>query len=430
MGNFDYLLQEPKFIDFASVAQTAEKVLPIDPPTCALTCRRAMELAIKWMYSVDRDLEEPYQDNLVTLINTDSFRDIVDSKLWDRLEYIRRVGNLAAHVSPQSRKNVSRDQALLALEFLYTFFQFIAYSYSQIEVPDTPFSKEHLAAPTTPKPAAPQMQEELEQARRALQEKENELKAFQQKYAQVEAEATALRKEKADSFQIHPEAMSEADTRKAYIDVMLAEAGWVRGENWLDEYPITGMPTASGQGFADYVLFGKDGKPLAVIEAKKTCKDVAVGREQAKLYANSLEKRFSRRPIIFLTNGFETRIIEDQKGGYPERTVSGVYSRQDLEEEFYKLQHKQPLINAVLNQDIAGRYYQLAAVKAICEAFDSRNRRKACWSWQQAAGRPVPSFPWWMCCCAMAGSRISCFWPTATVWFCRPKRRLADCSLI
>lgn len=377
MGNFDYLLQEPKFIDFASVAQTAEKVLPIDPPTCALTCRRAMELAIKWMYSVDRDLQEPYQDNLVTLMNTDSFRDIVDSKLWDRLEYIRRLGNLAAHVSPQSRKNVSRDQALLALEFLYTFFQFIAYSYSQIEVPDTPFSKETLAVPAAPKPAAPQMQEELEQARRALQEKENELKVFQQKYAQAEAEATALRKEKADSFQIHPEAMSEADTRRAYIDVMLAEAGWVRGENWLNEYPITGMPTASGQGFADYVLFGKNGKPLAVIEAKKTCRDVAVGREQAKLYANSLEKRFARRPIIFLTNGFETRIIEDQKGGYPERTVSGVYSRQDLEEEFYKLQHKQPLINAVLNQDIAGRYYQLAAVKAICEAFDSRNRRKA-----------------------------------------------------
>ena len=377
MGNFDYLLQEPKFIDFASVAQTAEKVLPIDPPTCALTCRRAMELAIKWMYSVDRDLQEPYQDNLVTLMNTDSFRDIVDPKLWNRLEYIRRVGNLAAHASPQSRKNVSRDQALLALEFLHTFFQFIAYSYSQIEVPDTPFSKESLPAPAVPQPAAPQMQEELEQARRALQEKENELKAFQQKYAQAEAEATTLRKEKADSFQIHPEAMSEADTRRAYIDVMLAEAGWVRGENWLDEYPITGMPTASGQGFADYVLFGKDGKPLAVIEAKKTCRDVSVGREQAKLYANSLEKRFGRRPIIFLTNGFETRIIEDQKGGYPERAVSGMYSREDLEEEFYKLQHKHPLINAVLDQSIAGRYYQLAAVKAVCEAFDSRNRRKA-----------------------------------------------------
>ncbi|WP_317303576.1 DEAD/DEAH box helicase family protein [Acidaminococcus timonensis] len=377
MGNFDYLLQEPKFIDFASVAQTAEKVLPIDPPTCALTCRRAMELAIKWMYSVDRDLQEPYQDNLVTLMNTDSFRDIVDLKLWNRLEYIRRVGNLAAHVSPQSRKNVSRDQALLALEFLHSFFQFIAYSYSQIEVPDTPFSKEKLSALAAPKPGVPLMQEELEQARRALQEKENELKAFQQKYAQAEAEATALRKEKADSFKIHPEAMSEADTRRAYIDVMLAEAGWVRGENWLDEYPIAEMPTASGQGFADYVLFGKDGKPLAVIEAKKTSRDVAVGREQAKLYANSLEKRFSSRPIIFLTNGFETRIIEDQKGGYPERTVSSIYSRQDLEEEFYKLQHKQPLINAVLNQDIAGRYYQLAAVKAICEAFDKRNRRKA-----------------------------------------------------
>lgn len=378
MGNFDFLFQEPNFKDFASVAQTAEKVFAIDAPTCALTCRRAMELAVKWMYSVDRDLQEPYQDNLITLMNTDSFRNIVDIDLWNRLDYIRRVGNLAAHASPQSRKNVSSDQALLALEFLYTFFQFIAYSYSQIEVPETSFDKQAVETVTAaPQQGAVSMQTELEQAHAALQKKEDELKAFQQKYAQVEAEATALRKEKADSFQIHSNAMSEAATRRAYIDVMLAEAGWVRGENWLDEYPVTQMPTASGQGFADYVLFGKDGKPLAVIEAKKTCCDVAVGREQAKLYADSLENRFGRRPIIFLTNGFDTRIIEDQKGGYPERAVSGIYSRNDLEEEFYKLEHKQPLINAVPNQEIAGRYYQLAAVKAVCETFDRRNRRKA-----------------------------------------------------
>lgn len=298
MGNFDFLFQEPNFKDFASVAQTAEKVFAIDAPTCALTCRRAMELAVKWMYSVDRDLQEPYQDNLMTLMNTDSFRNIVDIELWNRLDYIRRVGNLAAHASPQSRKNVSRDQALLALEFLYTFFQFIAYSYSQIEVPETSFDKETVEAAAVPQQGDAQMQTELEQAHAALQEKEDELKAFQKKYVQVEAEATALRKEKADSFQIHSDTMSEATTRRAYIDVMLAEAGWVRDENWLDEYPVTQMPTASGQGFADYVLFGKDGKPLAVIEAKKTCRDVAVGREQAKLYADSLEKRLGLIPAL------------------------------------------------------------------------------------------------------------------------------------
>lgn len=378
MGNFDFLQQDTKFKPLYDVACNAEKVLAIDPAICAMTCRKAMETAVKWMYSIDRDLHIPYQDNLITLLNTDEFKAIVDAKLQLRLEYIRRIGNTAAHAGPKSRKNISREQAVLALESLYMFLRFIAYSYSQIELPEEAFSAARISQPlkadtgTLEKQAA-----ELAKAKAALEKKENELKAFQAKYAAAEAEATALRKEKAQGFHLPPETMSEADTRKAYIDVMLAEAGWVRGQNWVDEYPVDQLPSPTGYGAADYVLFGQDGKPLAVVEAKKTSRDVAAGRKQGKLYADSLEKRFGQRPIIFLTNGFETRIVADQKGGYPERTVSGIYSRSDLEKEFYKMGTKQPLINAQLDSHIAGRYYQLAAVKAVCEAFDQRNRRKA-----------------------------------------------------
>lgn len=376
MGNFDFLLQEDKFDGFSNIAITAEKVFDIDPSTCALVCRRAMEMAVKWMYSVDRDLEKPYQDNLVTLLNTDDFRSIVDQDLWNRLDYIRRVGNLAAHSGPKSLKNVSKKQVLVALEFLQTFFKFIAYSYSQIDVPEEPFDA-RLVAPAMPNAASVKLQQELDEAKSLLASKENELQEMTAKYNSAQTEATALRQEKAAHFQMPQENTTEAETRKAYIDVMLAEVGWQRGKDWIDEYPIENMPNASGTGSADYVLLSDDGKPLAVVEAKRTSKDVAVGRQQAKLYADDLQRRFGRRPIIFLTNGFDTRILEDQPGGYPERQVSGIYSKTDLEEEFFKLQNKVPLENIVVDDSISNRYYQKEAIKAVCDAFDAHNRRKA-----------------------------------------------------
>ena len=77
MTNFDFLKSEPKFKRFADVAISAEKILNIDTDASALNCRRAMEFALKWMYSVDRDLERPYQDTLYSLMHTDEFKDIV-----------------------------------------------------------------------------------------------------------------------------------------------------------------------------------------------------------------------------------------------------------------------------------------------------------------------------------------------------------------
>ena len=132
------------------------------------------------------------------------------------------------------------------------------------------------------------------------------------------------------------------------------------------------MPNRSEVGYADYVLYGDDGRALAVIEAKRTCKDPAVGRQQAKLYADLLEKQHHRRPVIFLTNGFDTRIDD---GVYPERRVAAIWSKRDLEKFFNLQTMRRPLKNIYINRDIAGRYYP--AVKAVCDAFDNKNRRKA-----------------------------------------------------
>lgn len=167
---------------------------------------------------------------------------------------------------------------------------------------------------------------------------------------------------------------SEYETRKRYIDVTLRDAGWKEGKDWLNEVELPGMPNKSEVGFADYVLYGSDGRPLAVVEAKRTCVDVSKGRQQAKLYADILEKKYGRRPVIFLTNGFETRMTDNI---YPERKVSNIYSKRDLEKLFNLQKMRESLKNVMINKDIAGRYYQEGAIKAVCDAFDRKHKRRA-----------------------------------------------------
>lgn len=167
---------------------------------------------------------------------------------------------------------------------------------------------------------------------------------------------------------------SEYATRKKYIDTMLRDDGWIEGKNWLNEYELPGMPNKSEVGFADYALFGDDGRILAVIEAKRTCVDVSKGRQQAKLYADLIEKKQGFRPVVFLSNGFETRIVDNQ---YPERKVARIYSKRDLEKWFNLQRMRSSLKNIMVDRNIAGRYYQEAAIKAVCDSFGEKNRRKA-----------------------------------------------------
>lgn len=167
---------------------------------------------------------------------------------------------------------------------------------------------------------------------------------------------------------------TEHETRKQYIDAMLRDAGWRLGVDWLEEVELQGMPNQAQVGFADYVLYGDNGKPLAVIEAKRTSVDPAKGRQQAKLYADLLEKQYGRRPVVFLTNGFETYLQDNQ---YPERQVAALYSKRDLEKLFNLRRMRQPLTDIQVDKNIAGRYYQEGAIKAVCHTFDAKNRRKA-----------------------------------------------------
>ncbi len=354
MTNFDFLTQESQFDSFSSAAIAAEKTLHIDLSTSVINCRRAMEFAVKWMYSVDGSLVMPYQDTLVSLMNTEEFRDIIGTDIWRRMDFIRRIGNNAAH----SGKKISQEQAELCLENLFVFLDFVAYCYGE-NYTEGEFDRELW-----------KHQEETVIDHSV----EINLEQLMAENAALKAELTARRAEQQQTYVPKPLDISEYKTRKLYIDSMLIDAGWTEGKDWLNEYELPGMPNHSEVGYADYVLFGDDGKPLAVIEAKRTCKDVAVGRQQAKLYADILEKKFGRRPVIFLTNGFDTRITDNL---YPERKVSTIYSKRDLEKMFNLQTMRTSLNNVYVDKKIAGRYYQEGAIKAVCEAFGKKNRRKA-----------------------------------------------------
>lgn len=355
MTNFDFLLSVPDFVPFGEVAVAAEKIYSIDPAACVLNCRRAMEFAVKWMYSVDSALSMPWDDKLVSLLSTEEFRDIVDTNLMRRLEYIRKIGNLTAH----DGKKITKEQAMLCLQNLWVFMDFVACCYSRNYQSGTfdPALPEQTAAPVYVVPP----------------ETEIQLAKLIEENAALKEELTVRREEQQQAYTPKPLKISEYKTRKLYIDVMLEDAGWTKGKDWLDEVELPGMPNQSEVGYADYVLYGDDGKALAVIEAKRTCVDVAKGRQQAKLYADLLEKQYNRRPVIFLTNGFETR-IED--GQYPERRVAAVFSKRDLEKMFNLRRMRQPMSLIHVDKNIAGRYYQEEAIKAVCESFDKKNRRK------------------------------------------------------
>lgn len=371
--NFDYLKNESKFSSFADVAISAEKIILIDPEASIINSRRAMEFALKWMYSVDGELERPYQDNLYSLMNAEEYRQIVGPDLWKRMNYIRRSGNNVAH----SNKKLGRDEAMLCLENLFIYLDYIAHCYSD-HYEDRSFDKSliisRLEKVKQSKEIANAVNEDLIKEQKKSAKQELDLQKLIEENASLKEALSARRQEQQKTYVPKPLDLSEYKTRKLYIDSMLMDAGWTEGKDWMNEVEISGMPNKSGIGFADYVLYDDMHRPLAIIEAKRTCVDVAKGRQQAKLYADLLEKEYKRRPVIFLTNGFETHIIDGQ---YPERKCSVIYSKRDLEKWFNLLTMRTSLKYVVVNKNIAGRYYQEAAIKAVCNSFDEKNRRKA-----------------------------------------------------
>ena len=307
MTNFDFLKHNKQFAPFADVAIGAEQILHIDASASIINCRRAMEFAVKWMYSVDRDLDMPYDSTLISLMSHYEFRTLVGKDIYRRMDYIRKTGNIAAH----DGKKISLEQAKLCVENLFYFLDFVAHCYSK-NYKEREFNPELLELTT-------------EEALSFVTEKTIDLKSLTEENKKLKDELTKRRETAMQTYVPKPIEASEYRKRKLYIDTMLSEAGWDEGENLIDDAHLSEDITA------DYILYDENRVPLAIIEARYTCTDLSKGRHKAKLCAEIIEKQYGRRPVIFLTNGFEIRIDDNVE---PERRIIAIYSQQDLERHF------------------------------------------------------------------------------------------------
>lgn len=268
-----------------------------------------MEFAVKWMYSVENQLDMPYQDNLQSLMNAEDFRDIVGYDIWKRMDYIRRCGNNVAH----NNKKFGRAEAMLCLENLSIFLDFLACCYSvsyEEHIFNRQLIEDRISKAKQSKKEAADTKESLLKKISELEKKDLDLQSLIKENMALKEELSARREEQQDSYVPKPLDLSEYKTRKLYIDSMLEDAGWIEGKDWINEYEIPGMPNKSEVGFADYVLIGDDGKILAVIEAKRTCVDVSKGRQQAT-YEDTLVVREELSPLIEPENDNATALRFD-----------------------------------------------------------------------------------------------------------------------
>ncbi len=362
--NFDFLKKEDKYKDFAGACLEAEQGMKVSYATTAILARRALELAVKWVFTYDEELSAPYQDTLVSLIHDRDFKSIIDADLFPMINYIRKLGNATVHVA----SDVSREKAMRSLKNLFEFALWIDYSYSE-DYEELDFDESLVADSESEK----KTKEELKELYDKLGEKDKKLEELIREKAEFRKANTEKRIENTKSRDFNVDGLSEKETRKLYIDLELELAGWIFGKNCVREVPLEGMPSGSGDGKADYVLYGDDGKPLAVVEAKKTSVSPRLGRIQAKLYADCLEKEHGLRPVIFYTNGFDYYIWDDVF--YPPRRVAGIYSKADLLSLHYKRKNRKSLDKIEINDDIAGRYYQKAAITAVCENMQKGSRK-------------------------------------------------------
>lgn len=176
-----------------------------------------------------------------------------------------------------------------------------------------------------------------------------------------------------------PPYMSEVNTRKLYIDLYLKEAGWdvldtenvaIAGKAGI-EIKVEGMPNAQGIGFCDYVLYGRDGKPLAIVEAKKTSVSPEKGRHQMDLYGECMKAIYGYKPILYYTNGYVTKVID---GIYPDRTVMAFHTIDELELMMQR-RNRGNITDLKISDRITNRPYQKMAITNLCEWLNQKHRR-------------------------------------------------------
>ncbi len=312
--NFGFLKEKNEYKLFAKPCMEAENTLTVSAAVSAFASRRALELCVKWVYAAESSLEM-YGDReaLQDLLHDHGFPSLMDNHLWRRLQQVVRSGNESAHSGAQE---VTTDRAILSLNILFDLVQWIDYCYGR-DYEERKFSVKRIPSRAREKRLQQESFEKQlsvarEESDRIFAEKEKQIEALLAEISELKAESSDQKK-KRESYVYQPD-LSEAETRRRYIDADLEDFGYcfyaedqTAPRNCIQrEYPVTGMPNATGTGFANYVIWGDTGKIIAVIEAKKTSEAAGKGKTQAILYADCIENMQGFLPVMFWTNGFES----------------------------------------------------------------------------------------------------------------------------
>ena len=390
MSNFHFL--KPHYLSLHRAATFAETRARTEPESAARYARLALEEVVHRLYD-EHFLELPYNKSLASRMQQPGFREVVPSRFLDGLKLIRTVGNRAAHYG----KTVKAKDALVSVQYLYGFLRWFARVYAETEIPDPgPFD-----AALVPKIGAARSDHHQKERKAEFEREKKQLAAeraaLQRQVDAFAAEQEALKREAAASraraAQLEQQQaeraaaldvrrrqravpvateFTEAETRRHLIDLDLAAAGWDDLQPGRElEYPVQlppGPDNPNGNGFVDYVLWGANGKPLAVVEAKRTRRSVEEGRYQASRYADALERQFGQRPVIFLSNGYETYLYDDTFYAATRR-VHGFFTRRELERMIERRRQRRDPRTGIPDADIAGRPYQLAAIQRVAETL-------------------------------------------------------------
>lgn len=354
MRNFDYI-KDLGLTDLYRYCSAAEEHQVADPEYSAVNARRALEYIVRALYCM-KNVDVPERASLFELVDGEPFKDfIADDRVMMAVHYVRKVGNSGAHTG-----QVSRRESYFALLNIYNVVGAILLKL-RVVAEVKPFDRTLIPTTTQQSAVVP-------------------TPVVVSTDAPIVAEADKTALTAPEPVAELPADLSEAETRRMYIDLMLREAGWqvLETEGLIQpmkaciEVEVHGMPNSEGVGYADYVLFGANGKPLAVVEAKRTSVSPIKGKHQAELYADCLEAQYGVRPVIYYTNGFETYIIDGL--GYPPRTLFGFHTAADLERLIQK-RSRTNISDFAVNNSITDRHYQKMAIKAVCEHYNQMHRR-------------------------------------------------------
>ena len=380
MSNFGFLKAEWPLLH--AEALHAEHLAVADPRASCFYARRTLELTLAWLFQADGTLQRPYRDDLAAMIAEPTLVKLAGPAIRTKMDVVRRQGNAAVHRNGP----VAANDAVRTVAELFHVMYWVARLYSR-NPGDLPASGLAFDQSLIPRPLPADVrlakQAELKAQAEKFAKQDAELAAERRKNEDLDAELAKLRAEikaakAANEAQPDTHDYNEAQTRSLIIDLLLKEAGWGLDQPQDREYPVTGMPVSaapSGKGKVDYVLWDDDGRPLGLVEAKRTTRDAQSGKYQAQLYADRLEEKFGQRPIIFYTNGYHTFIWDNLN--YPPREVQGFYTKDELRLLIQRRVSRLTIATLPINEQIAGRGYQAHAIRRVAETFENDAQRDA-----------------------------------------------------